>query len=245
MYQRHRRRCARCARSTPRRSCAAATSRWTRPRRALDDFSERLQRVLDEVRDACPVPELSALPVPEVPADAPAPETGVARGDAACASPRATTRGARGVQRPPQARAPVRPARARWSARARSTGRSAEALAIGSLLARGRRRAPGRPGHAPGHVLPAPRGAHRLRHRRAVRPARAPGRGRAGCFTVRDSLLSEYAALGFEYGYSVEAPRTPGRVGGAVRRLRQRRRDHHRQLPRRRRGQVGPAAPAW
>jgi 2-oxoglutarate decarboxylase len=29
---------------------------------------------------------------------------------------------------------------------------------------------------------------------------------RAGSFTVRDSLLSEYAAVGFEYGYSVEAP---------------------------------------
>jgi 2-oxoglutarate decarboxylase len=30
--------------------------------------------------------------------------------------------------------------------------------------------------------------------------------GRPGRFTVRDSLLSEYAAVGFEYGYSVEAP---------------------------------------
>ena len=30
--------------------------------------------------------------------------------------------------------------------------------------------------------------------------------GAMGNFTVRDSLLSEYAALGFEYGYSVEAP---------------------------------------
>ena len=29
--------------------------------------------------------------------------------------------------------------------------------------------------------------------------------GRVGRFTVRDSLLSEYACLGFEYGYSVEA----------------------------------------
>ena len=29
-----------------------------------------------------------------------------------------------------------------------------------------------------------------------------------GFFTVRDSFLSEYAALGFEYGYSVEAPRS-------------------------------------
>jgi 2-oxoglutarate dehydrogenase E1 component len=30
--------------------------------------------------------------------------------------------------------------------------------------------------------------------------------GEMGNFTVRDSLLSEYAAVGFEYGYSVEAP---------------------------------------
>ena len=62
----------------------------------------------------------------------------------------------------------------------------------------------------------------------------------SGFFTVRDTSLSEYAALGFEYGYSVESSH-PGRLGGAVRRLRQRSRDHHRQLPRRRRGQVGPA----
>jgi 2-oxoglutarate decarboxylase len=27
-----------------------------------------------------------------------------------------------------------------------------------------------------------------------------------GRFTIRDSLLSEYACVGFEYGYSVEAP---------------------------------------
>jgi 2-oxoglutarate decarboxylase len=31
---------------------------------------------------------------------------------------------------------------------------------------------------------------------------------RPGFFTVRDSFLSEYAALGFEYGYSVEATNT-------------------------------------
>ncbi len=33
-----------------------------------------------------------------------------------------------------------------------------------------------------------------------------PASGGVGSFTVRDSLLSEYAAVGFEYGYSVEAP---------------------------------------
>jgi len=32
--------------------------------------------------------------------------------------------------------------------------------------------------------------------------------GAPGFFTVRDSFLSEYAALGFEYGYSVEAADT-------------------------------------
>jgi 2-oxoglutarate dehydrogenase E1 component len=33
----------------------------------------------------------------------------------------------------------------------------------------------------------------------------AGGAGRVGHFTIKDSLLSEYAAVGFEYGYSVEA----------------------------------------
>jgi 2-oxoglutarate dehydrogenase E1 component len=33
-------------------------------------------------------------------------------------------------------------------------------------------------------------------------------KGAKGFFTVRDSFLSEYAALGFEYGYSVEATNT-------------------------------------
>jgi len=32
------------------------------------------------------------------------------------------------------------------------------------------------------------------------------GLGEGGRFTIRDSLLSEYACVGFEYGYSVEAP---------------------------------------
>src|SRR5665213_2215007 len=45
---------------------------------ALNNFNERLQSVLDEVRTV-PVPELKGVPVAEVPIDAPAPETGVER----------------------------------------------------------------------------------------------------------------------------------------------------------------------
>ena len=80
----------------------------------------------------------------------------------------------------------------------------------------------------------------RLRDR-ASRGCRSPTcPARRAKFWVYDSLLSEYAALGFEYGYSVRQQGRAGAVGGAVRRLRQRRPDHHRPVPRGRRGQVGP-----
>ncbi len=62
-----------------------------------------------------------------------------------------------------------------------------------------------------------------------------------GKFLVYDSPLSEYAAVGFEYGYSVGNPDARGAVGGAVRRLRQRRAVDHRRVHQLRRGQVGPA----
>ena len=48
-------------------------------------------------------------------------------------------------------------------------------------------------------------------------------------------------SLGFEYGFSRDYPEALVLLGGAVRRLRQRRADHHRPVPRRRRGQVGAA----
>ena len=60
-------------------------------------------------------------------------------------------------------------------------------------------------------------------------------------FCVYDSLLSEYAAMGFEYGYSVVRADALVLLGGAVRRLRQRRADDHRRVHLLRRGQVGPA----
>ena len=47
-------------------------------------------------------------------------------------------------------------------------------------------------------------------------------------FEVFNSPLSEYACVGFEYGYSVARAGRARAVGGAVRRLRQRRADRHR-----------------
>ena len=62
-------------------------------------------------------------------------------------------------------------------------------------------------------------------------------------FELYNSPLSETACLGFEYGYSAATPERAGPLGGAVRRLRQRRPGDHRQLHRLRRGQVGPDQP--
>ena len=115
---------------------------------------------------------------------------------------------------------------------------TAEALAFGSLLLEGMDDPPGRRGHPPGHVQPAPPAL--VDYEPGSRGRRSDLPAPRAKFRVYDSLLSEYAAdrlrvrlLGGQQGRARA-------VGGAVRRLRQRRPDHHRPVPRGRRGQVGP-----
>ena len=62
-------------------------------------------------------------------------------------------------------------------------------------------------------------------------------------FELHNSPLSEFACLGFEYGYARGGAGSAGAVGGAVRRLRQRRRSHHRPVHHRGTRQVGADVP--
>jgi 2-oxoglutarate dehydrogenase E1 component len=171
--------------------------------RALEDFSNRLQRALDETRSAAP-PKITSLPeTPELslpPLSAP---TGVDKAVLDAIEARLHTYPEGFTPHPKLAR--------QFESRAGlySSGdvdwALAEALAFGSLLVEGVDiRLSGQD---------TGRGTFSQRHSVLVDyetgadyvPLAGAGPGR---FMVYDSLLSEYAALGFEYGYSVEASRT-------------------------------------
>ncbi len=170
---------------------------------ALDEFNARLQSVLDEVRTV-PVPTLQGVPVAEVTPDAPAPETGVAR-DQLLAVASATMSAPDGFT--------VHPKLERQFAQRRTLLEGGEvdwalgeALAFGSLLADGTNvRLMGQDSR---------RGTFSHRHAALIDYENGDqfiplaNLDAPGVFTVRDSFLSEYAALGFEYGYSVEANRS-------------------------------------
>jgi 2-oxoglutarate decarboxylase len=178
--------------------------------KALEDFQARLQAALDETRQASsPPPTTLPAPAPPEPAE-PAPPTGVARGVlerlavVAAAVPEGFT------VHPKLARQFEQ--RARQLAQGEVDWSLGEALAFGSLLLEGTdvrlsgqdtRRGTFSQRHAV--LVDFATGAEwvPLAHLDAVG---AGSSGRTGRFAVHDSLLSEYAALGFEYGYSVEAP---------------------------------------
>ena len=184
---------------------------------ALDDFNASLQVVLDEVRGE-PSLAPTELPAPEpLPGDTPSAQTGVspdvlrALSSVVRSVPEGFTIHPKLERQFVQRDELVASGQVDWAL--------AEALAIGSLMYEGvnvrltgqdTRRGTFSHRHAVlvdysngeeyvplAHIRD---GLHRI-GADTLEPA-----GEMGNFTVRDSLLSEYAAVGFEYGYSVEAP---------------------------------------
>ena len=198
---------------------------------ALADFSRRLQVALEETRASAP-PHLTSLPpAPQTPPPAVAVTTAVAPGtlqvvmDALSTCPEGCT--------PHPKIARLIEARARLWAGGQVDWALGEMLAYGTLLLEGHdvrlcgqdtRR--GTFGHRNAVYVDHETGAERVPlaemsdlERRGPasvsgagqggggRPGRTgPGSGHPGRFFVYDSLLSEYAALGFDYGYSLFSP---------------------------------------
>jgi 2-oxoglutarate dehydrogenase E1 component len=170
----------------------------------LDAFNARLQGVLDEVR-TIPKPVLTGVPAVEVPEDPPAPPTGVER-ERLLAIAAATSTVPAGFTLHPKLQRQFAQ-RAQMLEGGEVDWSLAEAMAVGSLVLEGANvRLIGQDTR---------RGTFSQRHSALVDYDTGETfvplshlDGARGWFTVRDSLLSEYAALGFEYGYSVEAAQT-------------------------------------
>jgi 2-oxoglutarate dehydrogenase E1 component len=183
---------------------------------ALEDFNAKLQTVLDEVRGE-PSSAPTELPPPEFGRELVAPETGVS-GDVLHALTRVTHTVPDGFTLHPklgrqfaQRDELVASGEVDWAL--------AEALAMGSLLYEGinvrltgqdTRRGTFSQRHAV--LVDYSNGEEYVPLAHIDQGLVRVGEGALvpetalGSFTVRDSLLSEYAAVGFEYGYSVEAP---------------------------------------
>ena len=172
--------------------------------RALEDFQARLQVALDETRQSAP-PRPTALPVPPVPQPSrPSVGTGVGRDEleglaiAATTVPEGFTVHPKLVRQFEQRSQMVAGGEVDWAL--------GEALALGSIVLEGTDvRLSGQDTR---------RGTFSQRHAVLVDyrtgeewvPLAHLRGDDVGRFGVHDSLLSEYAAVGFEYGYSVEAP---------------------------------------
>ena len=153
-----------------------------------------------------------------------------------------STDAARRLQRAPEDRRGSSSSAPRWARGEQPLDWGmAEPLAFGSLARRGRRACA-----SPGRTRAAARSATATRCSSTSRPAQrytplahlATSRAR---FEVYDSPLSEAGVLGFEFGYSLDYPDGARDLGGAVRRLRERRAGDHRPVHHARGGQV--AAP--
>ena len=170
---------------------------------SLNVFNQKLQEVLDEVR-TIPKPVLEAVSPLEVHPDRPAPATGVPR-DVLLAIADATGRVPDGFTMHPKLERQFAQ-RAQMVAEGEVDWSLGEAMAFGSLLLEGTNvRLMGQDSR---------RGTFSQRHAAFIDNLNGDQwiplshlDGADGFFTVRDSFLSEYAALGYEYGYSVEAKR--------------------------------------
>ncbi len=208
---------------------------------ALDDFSARLQAALDETRAEAEAEAVTSGRAPVLPAYV-VPDLWIppARDRGGChrAVPagRRGAHGARGLRHAPQAGPPVRAA---GQGGGRRRDRLGPGRGAGHRLAPagGDQRPAHRPGHPPGHLLPAPRRPGRPRHRRR---ARAPGRPRGRPVHHPRLAAVRVRLRGLRVRLLGGGPRRPGGLGGPVRRLLERRRDHRGQLPGGGRGQVGP-----
>ena len=168
--------------------------------KALDDFSARLQQALIETRDAKPESEVIALPVPPAVGVLPHVDTGVAHEQLDRIYTSLSTV-PEGFQVHPKL-AKQFETRTKMVEGGEVDWATAEALAMGSLLLEGTDiRFAGQDSR---------RGTFSQRHtvlsdystgsEYAPLADLAEGQGN---FWIYDSLLSEYAAMGFEYGYSV------------------------------------------
>ncbi len=176
--------------------------------KALDDFNARLQSALDQVRAEPPHPATLVATEPVRPSAQPA--TGVERS--------VLEHLARLVRSVPEGFTIHPKLERQFSQRDQLVAQGAvdwalgEALALGSLLVEGidvrlsgqdTRRGTFSQRHAVLVDYATGEEYVPLAHVDSVSNGNEGGPGR---FTVLDSLLSEYAALGFEYGYSVESP---------------------------------------
>ena len=147
---------------------------------------------------------------------------------------------AAGLHRAPEAAVSCWSGARRWPARAASTGASASCSRSAPCCSRVARCA------WPARTAAAARSCSGTRCSPTGSPAPSGRRCRTSPrtrrkFCIYDSLLSEFAAMGFEYGYSVERPDALVLLGGAVRRLRQRRADDRRRVHLELGAEVGPA----
>ena len=169
----------------------------------LDQFNARLQTVLDEVRTV-PVPSLDGVPVAEIPEDLDPPPTGVDRATlldiarVTMTAPEGFTIHPKLERRFVQRQAMLDAGEVDWAL--------GEALAFGTLVKGGSNvRLMGQDSR---------RGTFSHRHAALIdyengnQYVPLANLDSPAFFTVRDSFLSEYAALGFDYGYSVEATNT-------------------------------------